>query len=153
VNPYELTVVEGIIPEALIKDGEILITDEIIQGELAILSSIIIYYEPKGQSGPQEQEVVNIGNKAELLVIKPNPIKDKAEIYYQVNSPGLTNLLLYDITGRQVRSFINGNFEQGCYWLNWDGTDDTGRRLSEGVYFIRLDNQNEVKTQKVIIMK
>lgn len=153
VNPNELTVIEGLIPEAFVKDGEIVITDEIIQGELAVLSSIIIYQEPKGQDGPQEQEVVNIGNKGGPLVIKPNPIKDNAEIYYQINSPGITNLSLYDITGRKVKSFINGNFEQGCYQLNWDGTDDTGRKLSEGVYFIRLDNQTEALTQKVIVVR
>ncbi|MEO0161873.1 MAG: T9SS type A sorting domain-containing protein [candidate division WOR-3 bacterium] len=153
VNPDELTVVEGIIPEALIKDGEILITDEIIQGDLAVLSSIIIYQEPKGQGGPQVQEVVNIGNKAEPLVIKPNPVKDKAEIYYQVNSPGIASLALYDITGRKVKSFINSNLELGYYKLNWNGTDDTGRRLSEGVYFIRLENQAGSLTQKVIIMR
>ncbi len=153
VNPYELTVVEGIIPEALIKDGEILITDEIIQGKLAVLSSIIIYQEPKGQGGPQEQEVVNIGSTGQPLVIKPNPVKDKAEIYYQVNSPGIASLALYDITGRKVKSFIDANLEQGYYRLNWDSTDDAGRRLSEGVYFIRLDNATEAKTQKVIIIR
>ncbi len=153
VNPDELTVVEGIIPEAFIKDGEIVITDEIMQGELAVLSSIVIYQEPKGQSGPQEQEVVNIGNNGEQLAIKPNPMRDNAEIYYQINSPGITNLTLYDITGRKVKSFINGNFEQGCYRLTWDGTDETGRKLSEGVYFIRLDNQTEAFTQKVVILK
>ncbi|MEO0183597.1 MAG: hypothetical protein ABIL40_09000 [candidate division WOR-3 bacterium] len=45
------------------------------------------------------------------------------------------------------------NLEQGYYKLNWDGTDDTGRRLSEGVYFLRFDDQTEVKTQKVIIVR
>ncbi len=153
VEPYQLTVVEGMIPEAFIKDGEIVITDEVTQGELAVLSSIIIYQESEGQGGPQEQEVVNIGNKVEPLVIKPNPVKDNAEIYYQIGSPGIMHLSLYDITGRRVKSFINGYFEQGYYKLVWDGTDDSGRRLSEGVYFIRLDNQAGSLTQKVIIIR
>ena len=153
VNPNELTVVGGIIPEGFIKDGEIMITDEIIQGDLAVLSSIIIYQEPKGQGGPQEQELVNVGNNSEPLAIRPNPVKDNATIYYQVSSPGITNLSLYDITGRKVKSFINGDFVQGCCQLKWDGTDDSGRKLSEGVYFIRLVNQTEVLTQKVIVLR
>ncbi len=153
VEPYQLTVVEGMIPEAFIKDGEIVITDEVIQGELAVLSSIIIYQESERQGGPQEQEVVDIGNKVEPLVIKPNPVKDNAEVYYQINSPGIMNLSLYDISGRRVMSFISGYYEQGYYKVNWNGTDDTGRRLSEGVYFIRLDNQTDAFTQKVIILR
>ncbi|MGQ9464721.1 MAG: T9SS type A sorting domain-containing protein [bacterium] len=153
VNSNELTVVEGIIPEAAIKDGEIVITDEIIQGELAVLSGIIIYKEPKGCGGPEEVEVVNIETKGEPLVIRPNPIKNNAEIYYEIDSSGNINLSLYDITGRKVKSFINGSFEKGCYKLNWDRTDDTGRRLSEGVYFLRMDNQTKTFNQKIIVLR
>jgi M6 family metalloprotease-like protein len=153
VNPNQLTVVEGIIPEAFIKDGEIVVTDEVSQGEFAVLSGIVIYREPKGQGGPQELAIMNFGNSTEKFVIKPNPVKDRAEIYYQSNSSGIVDLALYDITGRRVKSFISGNLESGYYRLDWNGTDDTGRRLSRGVYFILLDNQTEVLTRKVVILK
>lgn len=103
--------------------------------------------------GIEENRDQNLKAKNMKLEVLPNIVNHNAEIYYQINSSGITNLSVYDITGRKVKSFINGNFEQGCYKVNWDGTDDAGRKLPEGVYFIRLDNQTEVKTQKVIIIR
>lgn len=151
VHPYQLTVVGGIIPEGLIKDGEIVITDEVTQGELAVLSSVIIYKEPKGQGGGP-QTLVDIENKTGAFAIHPSIVNNQAEIHYQIDSPGSVKISVFDISGRKVKTLINENQELGHYRLIWNGSDDLGRRLGKGIYFVRFENQSEVVTQKVVIL-
>jgi len=152
VHPYQLTAVGGIIPEGLIKDGEIVVTDEVTQGELAVLSSIIIYRKPKGQGGGP-QTLVDIENRTGAFTIHPSIVSNKAEIHYQIDSPGSVNISVFDISGRKVKTLINENQELGHYRLVWNGSDDPGRKLSKGIYFIRFENQKEIVTQKVVILK
>jgi len=35
----------------------------------------------------------------------------------------------------------------------WDGTDDLGRKLPSGVYFVRLEADGFKKTEKAILLK
>ncbi|GAH90756.1 unnamed protein product, partial [marine sediment metagenome] len=42
--------------------------------------------------------------------------------------------------------------------ISWDGSDDCGRRVSEGIYFVRLvvdrlGQENYQKTEKIIFLK
>jgi len=37
--------------------------------------------------------------------------------------------------------------------ISWDGTDDSGRRLSPGVYFVRLEADEFKKTEKAILLR
>jgi len=37
--------------------------------------------------------------------------------------------------------------------LSWDGCDDNGRQLPDGIYFIELKSGNQSKTEKVIKLR
>ncbi len=110
-----------------------------------------IYGTPEEIEEGWKDEIPKI--KGLKLGIYPNIVTHNTKLEFTIPEEQHINLALYDVLGRKVKLFINGNFEQGCYRLTWDGTDDSGRKLSEGVYFIRLDNQTEAFTQKVVILK
>ncbi len=48
------------------------------------------------------------------------------------------DIRLYDVSGRLVRILANRVFTAGQHTLTWDGLDDTGHRMSRGIYFARV---------------
>jgi hypothetical protein len=93
------------------------------------------------------------------LEVCPNPFHQMATIKFQIpnpndqiNSKSQISLKIYDATGRLVRQFnhlTNYSFNQ----VVWDGTDDFGRRLPAGIYFIRLESDGFKETEKVILLR
>ena len=93
------------------------------------------------------------------LSICPNPFKQATEISYTLPYSGHTtqanfNLKIYDVSGRMVRD-LSGLLQATGYstTLRWDGTDDNGRRVANGIYFIALDSHDVKERVKVILVK
>ena len=89
---------------------------------------------------------VGIGEHTETIQIRiyPNPASDKVYINFThpLNEP--LNLELYDLAGKQLeqatRSLSKGIQSMS---LNLDG-------LASGLYMLKLSNQSELKTKKLI---
>ncbi len=79
-------------------------------------------------------------HKAQLHIkASPNPLKTNTTISFQLPK-GLSDPLLkiYDLNGNQVKQFnISGKHAQ-----NWDGTDETGNRVKDGLYFFNISYDN-----------
>jgi hypothetical protein len=63
-------------------------------------------------------------------------------------------LSVYDVNGRVVKAFDQlGNDVSPANYMIWDGTDNAGQRLPDGVYFVQLEIQDYRETKKVILLK
>lgn len=69
----------------------------------------------------------------------PNPVRDTTRIAWSSPAPGATALTVYDVTGRAVRRLVDAEMSAGRHEVQWDGTEENGRRVSNGVYFYRLE--------------
>ena len=58
-----------------------------------------------------------------------------------------------DLTGRVVRTLCASNMKRGTHNVTWNGTDDHGRSLANGVYFCRLTAGDYRATEKVVFQK
>ena len=47
------------------------------------------------------------------------------------------DISVYDVSGRKVRSLVNGFTAPGRHQLSWDGRSDEGVQVTPGVYFLR----------------
>jgi len=83
----------------------------------------------------------------------PNPFGSETVIRYSIASPGLVTLRIYDISGRPVRTLINGWREPNYYEASWDGEDGGGAAVSPGVYFYRLEGPGVLETRKIVRVK
>jgi len=65
-----------------------------------------------------------------------------------------TNLDVYDVTGRRVRTLFSGPLAWGeSRVVRWDGTDGAGRRVAAGVYFYQLRvGPQTVADRKVVLV-
>ena len=62
------------------------------------------------------------------------------------------NLTLYDTLGRRVRVLANANLPAGYNIFFWDGKNDDGFNLSNGIYFYRLQAGNIEQTKKLTLL-
>ncbi|MBM3320740.1 MAG: hypothetical protein FJY73_08715 [Candidatus Eisenbacteria bacterium] len=63
---------------------------------------------------------------------------------------------IFDVAGRLVRSFPPIHSYEGFYSepYVWDGTDDSGRRVPQGVYFARMKAGDHVEeTRKIVFIR
>lgn len=91
------------------------------------------------------------------LTAFPNPARGRVE--FKLN-PGIAHsakgiaLKIYDITGRQVKSFVfSSALSPMPSALCWDGTDQVGRAVPAGVYFVRLESGSQQRTVKLIRLR
>ncbi|MBN2414821.1 T9SS type A sorting domain-containing protein [bacterium] len=83
----------------------------------------------------------------------PNPFNPVTKITYELNHPAAVTLVVYDLKGRSVKTLVDGTAESGSHTVTWNGTDDTGRPVSSGVYIYRLEAGGIVRTGRCTLVK
>ena len=84
----------------------------------------------------------------------PNPFNPTTRIRYMVPDPGsMVRITVYDLSGRLVRTLVDEELPGGTYMAVWHGRDDTGKRMSSGVYFYRIEIGNYRVDRKMVMLK
>ena len=52
----------------------------------------------------------------------PNPFNPSTTIDFSVPTESLVSIGIYDVTGRNIQTLINDNYQPGYYSISWDGT-------------------------------
>jgi flagellar hook capping protein FlgD len=68
----------------------------------------------------------------------PNPFNPSTRIEFGVPSPARLRIEVYDALGRSISTLARGDYIQGNYTVDWNGTDGRGSPLPSGVYFARM---------------
>ncbi len=82
----------------------------------------------------------------------PNPFNPETSIRYSLSVAGWATIRVYGVGGTLVRTLVNKHHAAGIYTVRWDGKDDSGRRLSSGVYFYKLETASGVSDAKKLLM-
>ncbi|MEZ4398169.1 MAG: choice-of-anchor J domain-containing protein [Candidatus Krumholzibacteriia bacterium] len=88
-----------------------------------------------------------------LLGNRPNPFNPSTEIAFTLPQAGLWHVLVYDASGRRVRTLADGWLEAGTQRLRWDGLDDRGASASSGLYLLRVAGPAGQVTGKMVLLK
>jgi len=96
---------------------------------------------------------VEIPTFAGLRTIHPNPFNPSTTIEYSVAAAGRVRMEIYDATGRQVRTLIDGPHGPGNYRASWDGANDDGSPAGSGVYFLRFSSGDAVSSRKLVLLR
>ena len=86
----------------------------------------------------------------------PNPFNPTTTINYNVEIAGDVSIIIYDMTGRQVKELVNEYktpLAGAQYSSVWDGTNDAGALVSAGTYICRMISSDFVSTNKMTFMK
>lgn len=82
----------------------------------------------------------------------PNPFRVRTAIRYALPKGGLTEMGIFDVTGRLVKRVMNKSWlPAGNGSVVWDATNEAGGRVAPGVYLYRLQSNGEIRTQRVVV--
>ena len=95
-------------------------------------------------------DVVNQVSVKEVNVstAHPNPFNPVTNIDYSVNTSTNVKIAIYDVMGRVVDVIENDFKVNGEYSVSWNAMNK-----SSGIYYISIQTDNEVYSQKVVLLK
>ncbi|MDD5528694.1 MAG: PQQ-binding-like beta-propeller repeat protein [bacterium] len=93
------------------------------------------------------------GTMSKPLVFKlyqnyPNPFRDRTTIQYSLPKTSKVSLKLYDLTGRCIKTLVDGEKVPGCYKETLES-----RNYPTGIYFAKFKAGEYKETKKLILMK
>lgn len=123
--------------------------------EITVTGKNIIPYEGfievEGSGIHSDQHTDIVGGL--VLSIAPNPFKSYTTISFNTGHSAVPlEIDIYDAMGRLVRSFDPTPFTLGSS-LIWDGADDSGHRLSPGVYMCEFRTEETSVIRKIILVE
>ena len=101
-------------------------------------------------------EIIVQGTPFNFAILQnyPNPFNPTTSIRYQIpEDNSRVSICVYNIKGQLVRTLIDKKQDAGFYHVIWNGTDNTGKKVSSGVYFYRMKSGTFSKMKKLILLK
>ncbi len=124
------------------------------QRRQTFLSRIMDYFDGTVTNVDGEAEKYLLPEKFDLFQNYPNPFNPVTSIEYNVARKSTILIRIYNILGQKIKTLVNENVQTGRYKVSWDGLDDTGRKVSAGIYFYQLSTEfGFTKTKKLLLLK
>jgi parallel beta-helix repeat protein len=87
-------------------------------------------------------------------VISSNPFSRIAKLKLQAPFKTTVSLCVYDITGQLVRMLMHGQIDEGGeHIVLWDGKNEHGEQMSNGIYFCKLESDDYKAVEKLVLIQ
>lgn len=88
-------------------------------------------------------------------IVYPNPLVTESKIEFTLHTPEKINIAIYNELGQSVRELVTGYFvNDGKFQVSWDGKDQSGAEVANGVYLYKISGeQGEVTTGKILVQR
>ena len=100
-----------------------------------------------------EESSDNLPTSFSLMQNYPNPFNPSTQISFALPRQSEVNLAVYDLLGRQVKILASGRMNAGVHTVVWDGTDQTGKTVTSGVYFYSIKAGDNTEIRRMVLMK
>ena len=74
-------------------------------------------------------------------------------IRYDIPNDAFINIVIYDITGREIARPISKQQSAGYHSTVWNGTNQKGETQAAGIYFYQIQTKDFIKTKKMLFLK
>lgn len=90
-----------------------------------------------------------------LFASQPNPFANYTLLSYTLPKSSFVQLQVYDISGKMLKELEARGKKQeaGNYEVRWDGRDNLGQKVADGIYFCRLKTNDQTITKKISIIR
>ncbi len=83
----------------------------------------------------------------------PNPFESEIRLAFTSAADAPVSMRIYDITGRRIRTLIEGSLPGGEHAVRWDGRDEGGVLLPAGLYFARLETPGFDRVERLVKLR
>jgi len=121
---------------------------EVTKAEIAALALLAVPY------GTGIEEFEESGAESALLTVSPTIGKNHFVISFAARFTDRVNLTIHDVTGQAVRNIhVPPSDTSNQPSVVWDGTDNTGRKLPGGVYFVQVSGNRAAGKTKLVLLR
>ncbi len=112
-------------------------------------------YQNVTMQGLEAHDYDNLIQKYTITIEQnsPNPFNPTTTISYSIPADSRVVLNVYNIKGQLVKRLVDEHIERGQHQAIWNGNDETGKRVSSGVYLYRLESCGKKITKKCLLLK
>lgn len=100
-----------------------------------------------------EEELEKTVKNFILLGNYPNPFNPNTEISYYLAEDAFVKVEIYNLLGQKVITLLDQRQTKGLKVINWDGKDISGKKVSSGIYFYRVQANNKSEVKKMVLIK
>ncbi len=86
-----------------------------------------------------DPSIVNVPQQFELNQNYPNPFNPSTTINFELPGAGWVRLVVYDVTGREVATLVDGHRLGGSHSMHWMANDHQGNLLGTGIYLYEMN--------------
>ena len=83
----------------------------------------------------------------------PNPFNPEATVTFELKNSGPVTVRVYSLEGRLVKTLVSEYATAGSHEVRWNGTDDNGRAMPSGMYFVKTESGSESSVVKLSMVK
>ena len=83
----------------------------------------------------------------------PNPFNEETTLRVHGLKQKSASIDIYNVKGQRVKTITNLDIKGGNSEVVWNGFDEDGKNLSSGLYFVKINSNNQSVMKKVLKMK
>jgi beta-xylosidase len=83
----------------------------------------------------------------------PNPFNPSTTVNYTLPQQTHVDMEIFNLHGERISSLVDSYQHAGFYQVRWDGKDDVGRSVTNGLYFCRFHAGTVNRTIRMLLLK
>ena len=108
---------------------------------------------PRCETGDSTTSVPELGTALVAFAPPvPNPAATGVDVRFSLAATGHANLEVYDVSGRRVSTLLSRPTPAGAQRVRWEATDERGKRVPAGRYFLRLNAAGKTLVRDVVVL-
>ena len=87
------------------------------------------------------------------LIVYPNPFNNTIQIHFNLQKRAFVTIDIFDLLGRKQKMLTYNKKSAGQHIISWDGKNNEGEKLPSGIWLVRVQVGNQIKSKKVLFLK
>ena len=83
----------------------------------------------------------------------PNPFNPITTLKYELLKDTYVDIIIYDMLGNVVSNLVNTNQSSGYKSIQWNATNNYGKKVAAGVYFYSIEAGGFRQAKKMVLLK
>ena len=160
--------IEGDLIQLEGQDETVRIIDVDYDGNIITIAGSLVWVTGQGISFPYNGSAPDIGafeydpgtsmepeinnSTGSLISNYPNPFNATTTMSFSIPVNGIVELSVFNIKGQKIVTLVDENLRIGLHGVIWNGNDESGNPVSSGIYFYILRTEEEIITNKMILL-
>ena len=85
--------------------------------------------------------------------VYPNPFNQSSTLDFYLKDADQLTICVYNLKGQLVNTLHRGHWQAGEHSLSWDGSNEKGKPVANGIYFYRISGSKHHSVHRCILIR